>query len=393
VLEVFANMKWGLRRRLLFVFIATGAALGFAELVLCLGGYGAPGERPDPFRGYSSHHPVFVKGDRVGGSWQVSTSDFSTGMRPQGFSHPKPTDTARVFLIGGSSVAGLYLRKHQTLSRQLGSGLSKHHADLDVEVINAGREGKSSHTVLKLLDEVLRYEPDLLVFYLGHNDWPNSRWDAEFIDPGLGTRLRMGLDQSRIYVGLRSLIQSGGASEVPPAFDTPPGGELGRGELGAVERRFEENMEAVLERAAAAGVQVVLCTVISNPYSPPADCGPNGAPDGRENEACQHFVSGMRLDEASDPLASMELKMAVQKDSIPVCAWDDLNEVLRTLSARHDTTLVDLVQVMDGGFETVRGQPLFVDDLHPNAVGNQRIAEAIATRVFEEGLLQAEAAP
>ncbi|MFW6168867.1 MAG: hypothetical protein ACODAD_00150 [Planctomycetota bacterium] len=50
------------------------------------------------------------------------------------------------------------------------------------EVVNAGGVGYASYRVAKLMEELVRYEPDLFIIYSGHNEFLKRRTYADPFD-------------------------------------------------------------------------------------------------------------------------------------------------------------------------------------------------------------------
>jgi lysophospholipase L1-like esterase len=93
----------------------------------------------------------------------------SEGYRTREFARPKPAGLLRVACIGGSTtVAGR--TNEETYPALLEAALRARHPGLGVEVLNLGVSGINNEHWLARLDEVLAFEPDLLVHYEAIND-------------------------------------------------------------------------------------------------------------------------------------------------------------------------------------------------------------------------------
>lgn len=105
-------------------------------------------------------------------------------------SEDKPDGSFRIFMLGGSTLYGLGTSGSQAypehrsllndetipyfLEASLNESFSKSHENLDIEVINAGVT--AYHTFqefLYLYETLYEYDPDLVVFLDGHNDFYN----------------------------------------------------------------------------------------------------------------------------------------------------------------------------------------------------------------------------
>ncbi len=53
-----------------------------------------------------------------------------------------------------------------------------------IEVINVGGISYASYRIAAILDEVLQHEPDLVVIYMGHNEFLEARtYDKQMLVP------------------------------------------------------------------------------------------------------------------------------------------------------------------------------------------------------------------
>jgi len=103
----------------------------------------------------------------------IEKSNFnSLGFRGAEFSIIKPSDTYRIFMVGGSTMFGAGETSDETTI----PGILQKIFDSDnsiqkIEVINAGFSGGNSNTELNLIvEKLLWYKPDLIIIYDGLND-------------------------------------------------------------------------------------------------------------------------------------------------------------------------------------------------------------------------------
>ena len=96
----------------------------------------------------------------------------SLGFRGPEFSEIKPSNTYRIFMVGGSTMFGAGATSDETTI----PGILQKIFDSDnsiqkIEVINAGFSGGNSNTELNLIvEKLLWHEPDLVIIYDGWND-------------------------------------------------------------------------------------------------------------------------------------------------------------------------------------------------------------------------------
>lgn len=117
------------------------------------------------------YYPFTVTGLKPNYSFKLKNMDISinsSGFRDEEFSIPKKKDTFRIFILGGSTVEGIY-NERWTLDYYLQKELDSMFPNL--EVINAGVGGYYSQNELALLQtRILDLEPDFILIYNGFND-------------------------------------------------------------------------------------------------------------------------------------------------------------------------------------------------------------------------------
>jgi lysophospholipase L1-like esterase len=144
--------------------------------------------------------------------WRIN----SQGLRAQQ-DYPEAVSSAyRILCVGDSVTFGWLVEEHEAYPARLQKLLVSR--GMDVEVINAGVPGYSSHQVARYLPELLRFEPDLVVTYLGINDSsPASRPDSR-----RGALVRMDLLAGRLatYQHLAALLRRAKPSPSGPSDRT-----------------------------------------------------------------------------------------------------------------------------------------------------------------------------
>ena len=94
------------------------------------------------------------------------------GFRGAEFSETKPSDTYRIFMVGGSTMFGAGATSDETtIPGYIQQYLNEKNLGFDIEVINSGIQGADSNTELNLIKQKLvRFSPDLIIIYGGWND-------------------------------------------------------------------------------------------------------------------------------------------------------------------------------------------------------------------------------
>ena len=106
----------------------------------------------------------------------------SHGFRGPEISKDKPSNTFRVFVVGGSTTYGSGVNDANTIPSLLQKKLDEKNYDQTIEIINAGFSGAKSMEEIKLIKEkLLNFAPDLIIVYDGYNDIKS--YYGENIDP------------------------------------------------------------------------------------------------------------------------------------------------------------------------------------------------------------------
>ena len=94
------------------------------------------------------------------------------GFRGGEFAEIKPSDTYRIFMVGGSTMFGAGATSdNTTIPGYLQQLLNEKDFGFDVEIINSGIQGADSYTELKFIEQkLIAFSPDLIIIYDGWND-------------------------------------------------------------------------------------------------------------------------------------------------------------------------------------------------------------------------------
>lgn len=99
----------------------------------------------------------------------VTTNNY--GLRGVDFEREKPSNTYRIFTVGGSTTYGGGVNDHETWPFYLQQEFNRLNLLTNVEVINAGIMSAETNQELEIIRErLIEFEPDLIVMYDGWND-------------------------------------------------------------------------------------------------------------------------------------------------------------------------------------------------------------------------------
>ena len=226
--ERISSPSFTLRKKLLFAAISVGLFFGLLEITLFAVGVKPLLASKDPYVGFSSQIPLLVE-RQVGDQTRVETaSNKLRWFNAQQFPKLKASGTYRIFSVGGSTTFGRPYDDHTSFSGWLRELLAEAAPDRHWEVINAGGISYASYRVVRVMQELAQYEPDLFVVYTGHNEFLEERTYREVRRlPVVLQNVGAWLGHSRVYAVLDSLIHR--PTDGPPSNDrsaTATAGEL-----------------------------------------------------------------------------------------------------------------------------------------------------------------------
>jgi hypothetical protein len=400
-------------------------------------GLGKPTDSNDPFVGFSDIHPLFVLDPRTG-RYEIPTSR-QTHFQPDSFAAVKVPQEYRIFVLGGSTVQGRPWSIETSFSTWLELHLNAAGRSRKYEVVNCGGVSYATYRLVPVLQEVLKHQPDLIIFCEGHNEFLEDRSYGDIkTAPAIVSWPQRQVARLRTYNVLRDgvLRLTGQLDESPPPDRAILGPEVDarldwKGGLAQyrrdekwqadVIRHFDFNLRRIAQIADHAGVPLIF-------VSPPANL--EWAPFKSEHRAGLTAAEEQQFDAllaeagtlyASDlPQALLLLELAAQIDDqyalvhyeigtcllelgrqgeaeaafvrakdldvCPLRMLEPMEEILHTVAADTGTPLVDadllLAERSRTGF---CDRQWLVDHVHPKIEGHQLIADAIAAKMTELG--------
>lgn len=207
------------RRHVIFALLAI--LLGTSpfivlEVALRVFGIGEPTSLVDPYFGFGPTHPLFDL-DRQGTTYRTSRSR-SLFFGEQQFPARKGKNTFRIFCLGGSTVRGRPYTTETAFTRWMEIELNARDPSHTYEVINCGGLSYASYRLSRMLNEILTYEPDLVVIATGQNEFLEDRTYGDLKERSDGILAWLG--STRIVTLARSFRSD---SDVDKARTDPEG--------------------------------------------------------------------------------------------------------------------------------------------------------------------------
>jgi lysophospholipase L1-like esterase len=295
---------------------------------------------------------------------------------------PKPA-TVRIFIVGESAAKGYPQPRNLSMQSFLQEMLADAWPDRKVEVISLGTTAVASFPLVYMVDDAVRYEPDLVVFYVGNNEFFGAYGVASI--NSFGTLPTWALPWMRAIRGL-ALVQAtegivrGKADESRTLMEQMIGKTVIPADSPlrqAAARNLETHLGRMLDITKRAGIPAIVCTTASNESGM--------APLGEGSDAAARFARGLELAKAGDRVAARtEFIAARDLDTMPWRPITATEEAIRAAAASHDAIFCDVAGRFreaspDGGI----GWDLLDDHVHLTLRGQAEVARAVIDSMAE----------
>ncbi len=346
-----------------------------------------------------------------------SRVEFNPGTSPDYFSVPKDTGVFRIFFLGGSTTVGYPYGYGGSFSSFLRDRLRKTFPEKRAEIINVGMTATNSFTVNDIAEELVEYEPDLLVVYDGHNEFYGALGVASHESAGYGrwlSKVYLKLVHFRV-VQLAQHIFAAAASFFPQSYEPEQGTmmeRLARGQYIPSGSKlyqqgleiFRKNIDELKTLCVKNNIPLILSSQVSNLRDMPPFISGNSSgailhrsdiplhPDSAivicrsllandSTEAITHYRLAKALDSLGHKSESeYEYKKARDFDMLRFRTSSDFNDVIRnTASEPEHVYVADLESVLRKyARDSIIGHDLILEHLHPNSRGYFLMAKEYA---------------
>ncbi len=440
--------RMSLQKKSLFALLAAVGFFLVLELLLAAIGIQPALYDDDPYVGFTSQVPLFVRQSTADGTANLVTAQNKRKwFNHQQFPQVKPAGTFRVFCVGGSTTYGRPYDDTTSFCGWLRELLPELDSRQQWEVINAGGISYASYRVALLMEELNSYQPNLFIIYSGHNEFLERRTYADILEtPAIVRGVGALFGRTRTYSVVKRLrdlaakapgnrpITSDLADEVVTVLDSSIGpdaytrdDQLQRQVLA----HYRSNLTRMVKIARSAGARVVLVAPAANLRN----CSPFkseqrsdlGSAELRRfrllfEQATQDRLAGRfaqaltALDEAAaidERLAELHyrrggllvdlqrfaeaktaFRRALDEDICPLRAISPMQEIVAQVADDQNVPFVDFVTLVDKYSEHgIPGERLFLDHVHPTIDGNRLLAQSILDELVSQQIVPPSTAP
>ena len=416
------------------IAIGLAVALGFflvVEGILWISGVEPLYGRADQYVGFADYSPLFVEKITPDGEQVFATADNKMNwFNYQQFPVRKADSVTRVFCLGGSTTYGRPYDDRTSFCGWLREFLPAVDPGKQWEVINAGGISYASYRVVNLMEDLVRYEPDLFVIYTGHNEFLEKRtYDRVLSTPKFVRNLNSLASRLRLYSLLSDIIYPGKdvlATEVDAMLDNSVGPEdyhRDDATRDAVLEHFQFSLSRMARIGQKAGTGIIFITPASNisdfsPFKAEPSAGldsdriheielfkqsiteylDNQDPALAEDIAVQAlaidprdaellFLKGRALlAQGKTDEARFAFIAARDEDIAPLRALTPMPGIVSDVALENGNGLVDFARMIEESSPNgIPGNEQFLDHVHPSIEANRMMALAIIDEMINTG--------
>ena len=409
-------------------------ALGFflaVEGILWISGVEPLYKRTDPYVGFAGYSPLFVERKTPDGERLFATANNKMDwFNYQQFPARKDSGVTRIFCLGGSTTYGRPYDDRTSFCGWLREFLPAVDPSMQWEVINTGGISYASYRVVRLMETLVRHEPDLFVIYTGHNEFLEKRtYDRQLRTPeflrdltSLASRLRLYSLLSDIIYGRRDVL----ATEVDAVLDNSVGPEdYHRDDAmrDAVLEHFRISLKRMTHVGQKAGTGIIFVTPASNisdfsPFKAEPSAGLDTARihqigllkqsiterlDNHDPErAADLTIQSLAIDPRDAQLlflkgrallalgkideARRAFNAARDEDIAPLRALTPMPGIVAEVALENGNGLVDFARMIEESSPNgIPGEEHFLDHVHPTIEANRMLALAIVDEMIKTG--------
>ncbi len=366
-------------------------------------------------------------------------SQFQPATTPAFFQEPKPKGVYRIFCLGESTTSGYPFYFNGAFPAYLQTRLDLLFPHRKIEVINLGMVATNSYTALDITRELARYQPDLIIYYGGHNEFYGALGVASNLSVGsyrAVTELYLELVRLRTFQLVRNVIHGIAGLFVQQNSDYARGTEMQQVAQGrlvpyespmykATYRIFKDNLEAMKRYCRSKGIPIIMGTQVSDLRDQPPFVSGNtpgisqqavaafsalfkdgivlqsegkwdsAATDYRKAIALNplyadaHYRLAQCLDTTGSKFQALQqYTIARNYDELRFRTDSNFNDLIRSMDNDKYCYVADVVKAFKGASpDSLIGHNLIFEHLHPNSRGAFLIAKCYAGVMSSAGLL------
>jgi len=311
----------------------------------------------------------------------------------------KTENNFRVFVVGASSAAGYPYLSSASFSKFIRKKLEILYPENVIEVCNISMSAINSYAIRDLMPEILQKEPDLVLIYLGHNEYYGALGVGSLESLGSSrfiVNTTLWLNKFKTVELLRNIVNwisgifssksevSGGTMMAQMAQDKliEFNSDIYQQGIG----QYEGNFRDILGMCKDAGVPVIASTLSSNLK----DQKPFVSIGDSDNPSADYIfdIANEELYRNNIDSAKALFIYAKDLDALRFRAPEEINKIIIQLCEEYDFALIRSDSQLNAQSpDEIVGDNMMTDHLHPNVRGYQLIGNLFFNSMKSNGNL------
>ena len=332
----------------------------------------------------------------------------------------KQPNTIRIFCFGASTTAGFPYEYNAIPTEFLRDRLNYALPQKNIEVINTAIAATNSFTVNEFAKELVHYNPDLFIVYMGQNEFYGVYGVGSTISVGknrLFIKTYLWLQQFKTFQLLKNVINS-----LSNLFKSEEQEEdkllmeqmvknnsigFNSSDYKTAINNFEDNYKELIETAKENNIPIIISTLVVNEKNLPPfvstysealndtlekkwqlqfELGVQEEKDNNYSGAINHFNESLLIDSIPAKVhfelgkcyeelenykdAEKQYLLAINLDGLRFRAPSEFNSIIKTLAHKFYVPLADVnKEYKENTAHGIIGSDLLVDHVHPNIKG------------------------
>jgi hypothetical protein len=279
-------------------------------------------------------------------------------------------DTFRVFVFGGSSVAGSPFGHWGSFANFLEDELRRKltNPSLKVEVMNFGVSSIGSSKVRHIFEKAIKYSPDLVIFYMGNNEL----YDYVDLHQKKYSNLFFNFLYKNSYTFKMSMLfledlNFTTKKRLTPSFEGVHQ-SVNNNDIKKMNLIFEDNINSISNTANDNKINTLFMSQVINEITPPQ----------KKLVAYKSFSKAIeQLKNKFYDKALLNLSDAIEKDTRPLRFKSSYKKILSRYTNKFVSYIDSQEFVRNQLSDKVLDGRLLIDSVHPNITANKYLAQSI----------------
>ena len=364
------------------------------EFALRFFGYGVT---MDLFTEYNADNRFLIMNPDVSKKYFTNSEDATHGLA-EIFRKEKTPETFRAFVLGASTGIAFPYTSNGSFSRWLKYRLMNEYPDKEIEIINLSLTAVNSYAALDFTKQITAYNPDVVLVYLGHNEYYGALGVGSTSKLGNNirlVRLLTDLRELRIVQLISNINQSANATEeeqsanenlmVEMAGDKDIAWESEKYKMGI--EQFRSNMDEICKILSDENVPTIISTLVSNEKS----LKPFISDTTNSELSAEYYfeLASVNYNKGDFENAKQQYLRAKELDLLRYRAPEEMNLIIGDLANKYsDVYMADTKQLfIESSDHGIIGDEMLMDHVHPYLYGQGLISDSFYKTLKENKII------